>query len=398
MIDQSLWAIGQLEAHAVQNTKEGNYEMAVRCLLAALSIVMPASDESRLRLRLGILLYTHFPLPNLAIEQLQKANRLIPKQNLDLKWKCGLVLGRALEKGGRWQMALNVYEEVLREYGKLSLSWFETFIVAKARVLVLFSMNEQAEKLLLDAQNYKNESTFIPSFRSFLFRNSSIETPLECISRALEELKEEDYNAVQRPLKALMGHSGAIYASQHLIAINETDYRNIMRLITIVYASIDGKQKLRNLIDGLEKVSEKFSYLKRILKSIFLSLQQKDQPPLKCPIPSSIQNALDAYFQSAPHHEIKSHLLESLKEINTKTQNADRKALVLLLLAWLYCESDFELTLTMCQAAGMIGEWRESGLILMLAHGALYRIYTLKAMPEEAAKNLAAANSYLQHL
>lgn len=397
--DKSLWAIGQLEAHAVHYIRSENDEMAVRCLSAALSIVMPASDECRLRLRFGILLYTKFSLFALAIENLQKAVRLAPKPNVELKYKCSLALGKVLEKSGRAQMALNIYEEQLREFLKMPNSWFETFVIAKARLLCICSMHVQAQKLLTDAGEYKKgNALYIPIFRSFLDRNTPNATPLECISRVLEELKEEDYGAVQQPLNFLMKHTGMIRMSEHLVGLNESDFRNVMRLITIVYASIDGKQKLKDLIDGLDKVPEKYSYLKRVLRSLFLSLQQKDEPPFKSEIPQVIQNAVDAYFKNAPYHEIKAYLLESLKEINLKSQNADRKALTLLLLAWLYCESDLELTLTMSQAAGMIGEWRESPLILMLAHGALTRIYAQKGMQEEAAKNHARARAYLQEL
>ena len=395
--DRSLWAIGQLEAHSVMHYKNGDYESAVRCLSAGLSIVMPASDECRLRLRLGIILLKHYALPQMTIENLQKACRLVPRQNTDLKYKCALALGRALEKSGRYQMALNLYEEQLREYGKMGLAWFETFVISKVRLLWLSGMESQAQKLLNESLAYKNEAKGISAFRSFLYPDS-LETPLGCLGLVLKGLLEENYFAVEEPLKKLIPLAGDMGCGEHLVVLNEAEYRNVMRLISIVYASIDGKQRLSDLLKGLERLPASFDYMKRQLKSVFLSYQQKDQPPCKSQMPVEIDNAVSAYWKGSPQHEIKAHLLEALKTVNMKTQNADQKALILLLLSWLYCESDFELALRMCQAGGMIGEWRESGLVLMLAYGTLGRIYSLKGMPCEAGANHARAREYLEML
>ena len=391
--DKSLKVINELELRSIKHFRNQEYVLAARHLVAALSIVMPSTEECRLRLRLGLLILNH---PSCAasslefcIEQLQKAYRLSQRQPHQLELKCALALGSALERNKNYQLALNIYEEQLRKFESLPKDWFETFVICKARLLMLFGMVERATDFLKRTLVYLKdfESIYLKSFMYCFLDPLLLETPpdntLSLVKQLLSFMKTGEYFQIEKPFMKLLNCKD-LKASNHLTILDNQSFNRLMRFLSIIYASTDGKQDLSVLLNSLDTMvsDPRLNPLRDKFKSLFISYQQNTtRPSFDDP---DLEAAVREYESNSPLHVIKSHLLTALKKINITTQCGNRKALIFLLLSWLYCQSDFEMALKMAQSAGLIGELRGNKTTVMLAHGILAKIYSLKGMPKEA--------------
>ena len=390
--DRSLKVINELELRSIKYFRNQDYILSARYLLAALSIVMPSTEECRLRLRLGLLLLNHSSSAaslEFCIEQLQKAYRLSMRQPQQLGLKCVLVLGSALERNKNYQLALNIYEEQLKKFENLPRDWLETFVICKTRLLLLFGMADRAREFLNHALSYLKgfDSVYLKSFSYCFFDPPILESPtdnaLSLVKQVLSFMKTGQYFQIEGPFKNLL-NCKELNASNHLVILDNRPFNQLIRFFSIIYASMDGKQELSILLNALETTisDPRFALLKEKFKALFISYQQnRTESSLDDP---DIEAAVREFESNSPLHVIKSHLLNALKKINVTTQCGNRKALIFLLLAWLYCQSDFEMALKMAQSAGLIGELRGNKCTVMLAHGILAKLYSLKGMPKEA--------------
>jgi tetratricopeptide (TPR) repeat protein len=390
--DKSLKVIYELELRSINYFRNQDFTRAARYLLAALSIVMPSMEECRLRLRLGLLLLNYSSSATsleFCIEQLQKAYRLSLRQPQQLGLKCVLALGGALERNKNYQLALNIYEEQLKKFENLPKDWLETFVICKARLLLLFGMADRAREFLDRASSYLKDfdSFYLKSF-AYCFLDPPIlenptHNPISLVKQVIYFMKAGQYFQIEEPFKNLL-KCKELNASNHLVILDNPPFNQLIRLFSIIYASLDGKQELSTLINALETISDpRFISLREKFKTLFISYQQNKSESSSLDDPD-IEAAVREYEADSPLHVIKSHLLNALKKINVTTQCGNRKALIFLLLAWLYCQSDFEMALKMAQSAGMIGELRGNKCTVMLAHGILAKLYSLKGMPKEA--------------
>lgn len=117
-----------------------------------------------------------------------------------------------------------------------------------------------------------------------------------------------------------------------------------------------------------------------------------------CPNLESLRTlivAISQYHLKHPAHQVKASLLICLKGLNSRTQNAQMKIVVLLLLGQLYLDTDFAMSIKMNSAAYKFACTAEWHLLAHLAAQNLSRGLRLLGKSDEAAEVETAAADHL---
>lgn len=136
------------------NGKPKNVKIAVQCLCTALSFVLPPSKEIQLRLMLGEIYLQHTSDPGLALEQLQKAQRLLQQVPLDnlISFRVDSALLNALVKCGRLNIALPHVESTLKRCEEVGdWNFWAHFYLQQAKITGVCDM--------VKFENYKSKLT-----------------------------------------------------------------------------------------------------------------------------------------------------------------------------------------------------------------------------------------------
>lgn len=389
--------IRTLERLGLHYEERGHNRSACKCYLAALRLVMPASVEAQIRLRLGLLLTSTDRAD--AFEHLQRAFRLSAETNYVFKT---LALS-GMSKVGPSQLVQPLLMQLIDNCAS-SVNWpcavlaFYSSLRASSDVNLIYLKAEQ----WISAANVGGYRAEAMQMTALLFLHAVAHGLGDHIG-VLRQVCVDMIGTCPTPIRGLLLYLFAVlsaeaghyaeteeYLKQLLelkldaieicpgLTLFKSSFKFVVKAMCIVQSAVDGKQPYEELYYAIDKVAARApSALKPhfvMIKACLLlgtgrpedfrveaeivgndprfpdpqSVFSKDCQRRRTDSPhassyAQFSDAVRMALESAPQHRIKASLLSALRTVSSTTQDASLRAIVMLALSKMYETNDAEM-------------------------------------------------------
>jgi hypothetical protein len=432
------------EALSKRDGTREDVERAIRCLYAGLELVLPTALEVRFRLMLAQLLQLHTGNAVEACEHIRKSLQLLnTRMDCPMKLKflaTSMWCTTELAASEKSQMK-HLMEARQLAIGADELEWWMHFDWLAWR-MGLFAILKDSLHLIMERKDTWRYRLFLLVLLSF-FDNSLVKgeispelntkrdeststmeifAALLCLKEAIEQGETAEARSYyDRYITTIHGCDGELpgfiqidpntvrdvwarLAAILSVRVGETPTLAVIQIIP----DIVSQMRMLTKVPAMELISDYEGNLSKLLEILTKSktdakvaLDECKSITVNCPQFESFRHLVMAVCQfhaDQPVHHTKSSLLAALKVLNGTTHNAQLKVIVLILVGYLYLDTDFGTAVKMSTAAHTLSSSAKWDFWALIAAEQAAIAHKLLGNEEESLRFASLANQQQMNL